>query len=135
MRNLYHYFVVLPDRLYPFKCKIGGKIVRGQRSYEQAVNRALKLYGLNRLGYKLTLYREVFHLIGSITFILIATVVSKELFGSDTALYVLFGAAVVALFFQEFYVHPKFYGQHYQKSVVDWLAWVLPMASYFFLFR
>lgn len=134
MKNLYLFLVTLPDRLYPFRNDIGGQLVRGQQSYQQAVNRALETYGFNRLGYKLTLYRETFHLLGSIIVIVLATVVSKTLFGSDTALYVLLGTAIAALFFQEFYVHPKLYGQHFKKGVTDILVWVTPMVAYFVLF-
>jgi hypothetical protein len=121
--------------MYPFACEVEGHLVRGRRSYEQAVAHALEVYGLDRLGYKLTLYRELFHFIGSIIFILLATLVSKIFFGSDVALYVLLGAAVVALSFQEFYMHPKMYGQHPRKGIADWLAWVTPIATYFFLFK
>lgn len=125
--------MTLPDRLYPFSCEIEGTLVRGRRSYEQAVERALETYGLNRLGYKLTLYREFFHFLGSVIFIIVATLLSKIFFGSDTALYVLLGAAVTALFFQEFYLHPKLYGQHFKKGATDLFVWLAPMASYFFL--
>lgn len=127
--------MTLPDRLYPFACQVEGSWVRGRRSYEQAVEQALETYGLNRLGYKLTIYRETFHFLGSIICIVLAALLSKLLFGSDTALYAVLVAAVVALFYQEFYLHPKLYGQHYQKGVTDLLAWLTPMAAYFFLFK
>lgn len=135
IRKSYTFIVTLPDRLYPFKNEIEGKWVRGQRSYEQAVNRALEQYGLGRLGYKLMLYRETFHFLGSILFIVSATFISKQLFGSDIALYVLLAAAVIALAFQEFYVHPKNYGQHTRKGVADWLVWVAPMVVYLVFFK
>ncbi len=135
LTKTYLYFITLPDRLYPFTSEIEGKLVRGQRSYEHTVNAALEKYGLGRLGYKLFLYREVFHFIGSVLFIIFATLVSQDLFGSDTALYVLLGAAILALSYQEFYVHPKTYGQHVQKGIADWLVWVVPMVAYILLSR
>jgi len=135
MQKMYLYLITIPDRLYPFKSEIEGQWVRGQRSYEQAVNTALEKYGLGRLGYKLMLYRETFHFIGSILFITFSTVIAKNLFGSDIALYVLLAAAIVALAFQEFYVHPKSFGQHTRKGVADWLVWVTPMVIYLLLFR
>jgi hypothetical protein len=131
----YQYLVTLPDRLYPFKNEVEGESVRGRRSYEQAVNRALERYGLGRLGYKLMLYRETFHFLGSLLFIIFATVVARDLFGSETALYVLLAAAVLALTFQEFYVHPRSYGQHTKKGITDWSVWVVPMVIYLLLFR
>jgi hypothetical protein len=135
LSTTYFYFLTLPDRLYPFKREIEGQWVRGQRAYEAAVADALTRYGLGRLGYKLMFYREVFHLIGSIIFIVCATAISKDLFGSDVALYVLLGAAILALSYQEFYVHPKIYSQHARKGIADWLVWVAPMIAYITLFR
>lgn len=132
LKNTYGFCLTIPDRFYPFASEVGGQMVRGRRSYEAAVRRAVKRYGLGSLGLKLALYREVFHLIGSILFITFATLVSKDLFGSDVALYVLLGAAILALGFQEFYVHPKHYGQHVRKGVADWLVWVVPMLIYIF---
>ena len=102
------------------------------RSYERTAARAFKRYGLGRVGYKLTLYRETFHFFGSILFIISATFLSKNFFGSEAALYVLLWTAVAALSFQEFYVHPKKYGQHVKKGVIDWFTWVVPIALYVF---
>jgi len=133
-KKTYGFFLTLPDRFYPFSCKVGGRWVRGRRSYERAAARAFKVYGLGRLGYKLTLYRETFHFIGSILFIMSATFLSKNFFGSEAALYVLLWTAIAALSFQEFYVHPKKYGQRAKKGVIDWLTWVVPIALYAFLF-
>ncbi|MBC7836197.1 hypothetical protein H7X87_00250 [Acetobacteraceae bacterium] len=130
--NLYVFFVTFPDRFYPFACKANGQWVRGRRSYERAVARALKKHGVGRIGYKLTLYREVFHFVGSILFIVGATVISQNFFGSDAALYFLLYAAIVALTFQEFYLHPKQYSQHFRKGILDWFVWVVPMLIYIF---
>jgi hypothetical protein len=131
----YRYFLTIPDRLYPFAVEIEGKRVRGLLSYEAALKRALDTYGLGRMGYKLTLYREVFHFIGSIIFIAGSTLLSNNLFGSEAALYALFIAAVLALSYQEFYLHPRRFGQHAGKGVVDWLVWVIPMVLYLSFFR
>jgi len=133
--TLYRYSLTIPDRLYPFKNEIEGRWVRGERSYEAAVTRALAQYGLGRLGYKLTFYREAFHFVGSILFIVFSTLLARDLFGSDIALYVLFGAAVAALSYQEFYLHPREFGQHARKGITDWLVWVVPMVAYAALFK
>ncbi len=132
-KKFYFYLITIPDRFYPFKSEIEGQWVRGQRSYEAAVKNALTQYGLGRLGYKLMLYRETFHFVGSLLFMVFATLVARDLFGSDAALYVLLVLAVLALSFQEFYVHPRTFGQHARKGVTDWLVWVGPMAIYAFL--
>jgi hypothetical protein len=134
VKGAYDYLVTFPDRWYPFAAEVEGQWVRGHRSYEQAVARSLDVYGAGRLGYKLTLYRETFHFIGSVLFIIAATVLSERLLGSDAALYTLLVAAVAALTFQEFYVHPRRYGQRFKKGVADWLSWVMPMALYVLLF-
>jgi len=134
-KTLYANIVALPDHLYPFACEIEGRIVRGRRSYEQAVKSAFKINGEGRFGYKLLLYRESFHFIGALLFIISAGLISKTLFGSDVALYVLLGAAILTLSFQEFYVHPRRYGQRSQKGIADWFTWVFPMVGYILLFR
>ena len=131
---MYTGVVSLPDRLYPFKCEIEGRFVRGRRSYEQAVKHAFETYGPGRFGYKLLLYRETFHFIGALLFIVSAGLISKDLFGSDIALYVLLGSAILALSVQEFYVHPRKYGQRTQKGIADWSVWVLPMLAYLVFF-
>jgi len=129
-KKLYEFFETLPDRLYPFASEIEGRWVRGRSSYLYALNNAFEKYGPHRFGYKLTVYRATFHFLGAVLFIIFAALVSQKLLGSETALYVLVGAAIVALFIQEFHSHPKKYGQSRQKGVIDWLTWVIPMAIY-----
>lgn len=120
----------IPDRLYPFATEIEGHFVRGRVAYSKAVADAWEKYGPNHLGYKLMVYRGAFHLLGSILFIVCATIISNDLFNSEIALYVLMGAAIAALFFQEFYVHPVRYSQTRPKGISDWLTWVIPMMVY-----
>ena len=129
-REGYEFIETIPDRLYPFASEIEGHWVRGRRSYLQALSSALETYGPQRLGYKLTVYRATFHFLGAVLFIVFAALVSQKLLGSEIALYVLLGAAIVALFVQEFHSHPKRYGQSRQKGVIDWLTWVIPMVVY-----
>jgi Na+/H+ antiporter NhaD/arsenite permease-like protein len=133
LKTSYFFFITLPDRLYPFRVEVEGQWVRGQRAYQEAVMEQVE--NLHRLGYKLTLYREVFHFFGSVVFIALAAFLSHEFLGGDSALYALFVAAVVALAYQEFYVHPKMYDQHPQKGILDWSVWVAPMAVYLFLIK
>jgi hypothetical protein len=78
-------------------------------------------------------YRELLHFLGSILFIVSATLISEDLFGSEIALYVLLGAAIIALSYQEFYLHPKLYKQHVRKGLIDWFTWVMPMVTYVFM--
>ena len=126
-----YFYESMPDRLFPFAMEIEGKLVRGQRAYQKAHADAFELYGPNRFGYKLIMYRASFHLVGSIIFIATAAFLSERLFGTDTALYVLLAAAVIALTFQEFYSQPKRLGQLRYKGVTDWLSWVIPMLFIF----
>lgn len=134
LHNIYFYFVTLPDRLYPFACEIEGRLVRGRQSYERAVANAFETYGPGRFGYKLTLYRGAFHLVGSILFITLSAVLSKYFFGSDVALYVLLGTAICALLLQEFYLQPLSHQQRARKGATDVLTWVLPIMIYLVLF-
>lgn len=135
MKKTYYYIVTLPDRLYPFRSEIEGQWVRGRRSYQQALEKAARMYGFNHLGYKLMAYRQVCHMVGSVILITAITLLSKELFGSDRALYVLLATAIIALFLQEFYLHPKLYGQKYEKGLIDLAAWLIPIAIYITLFH
>lgn len=130
LKNLYVYCETIPDRLYPFTVEIEGQLVRGQRAYIKTLADAWEKYGPNNMGYKLTMYRSAFHFVGSIWFIVFATVLSHRFFNSDMALYVLMGAAIGALFFQEFYIHPRQYNQKSRKGISDWLTWVIPMMVY-----
>ncbi|MBX9906514.1 hypothetical protein K2X96_01280 [Patescibacteria group bacterium] len=129
-KNIYEFMETVPDRLYPFACEIEGRLVRGRRSYMQALDRAVEMYGPHHFGYKLIVYRTAFHFLGSVFFIVCAALISQKLLGSEMALYVLLGAAIIALFVQEFYSHPKRYGQSRQKGILDWLTWVIPMMVY-----
>ncbi len=133
-KRAYEFFETLPDRVFPFATEIEGRIVRGRASYLQAVERAYETYGPHRFGYKLACYRACFHLIGSIIFIVLAALIAQDLFGSDIALYVLLIVASAALFVQEFYSHPRRYGQHSNKGLADWLTWVIPMMVYVFAY-
>ena len=132
-RGLYHSLVVLPDRLYPFKTQVGGKWVRGTRSYDAVLARYQRKYGLGHYGYKLGMYRQLFHLVGSILFLIVAAYLSQTLFGRAEAIYVFLVVAVFLISFQEFYLHRRMYQQLWRKGFVDWLTWCMPIGAYFFL--
>lgn len=128
------YLSKIPDRLYPFKAEIEGKFVRGQRAYQHALEAAWEKYGLGSIGYKLMLYRQTWHLVGSLVVIFLATLLVKEFFSTYKALYFLFVIAILIISYQEFYLHPKHYGQKTKKGIVDWLSWIVPMSAYLYLF-
>jgi hypothetical protein len=130
--GLYNALVVLPDRLYPFKTEVGGQWVRGIRSYNAVLARYQKMYGDGRYGYKLGAYRQFFHLIGSILFLIVAAYFSQAFFKNADAMYAFLIAAVGLVSFQEFYVHRRMYQQLWRKGIIDWLAWCTPIGIYFF---
>lgn len=130
--GLYHSLVILPDRLYPFKTEVRGRWVRGIRSYNATLARYQRTYGSGHYGYKLGTYRQLFHLAGSILFLIVAAYVSQSLFGSTEAIYAFLIAAVFLVSFQEFYLHRRIYEQLWKKGVIDWLAWCVPLSVYFF---
>lgn len=131
--RLYSFFITLPERLYPFSCIVEGKRVRFRRAYQEILREVRERLGDGHYGARLFAYREVFHVMGAFLFILFAGLVSKELFGSDIALYVLLGAAFLAITFQEFYLQPRTLGQLRTKSVTDWLSWVVPFSAFLFM--
>lgn len=130
IKNLYLFCETLPERIYPFASDIEGRLVRGRRSYMRALEHAIKTYGPSRLGYRLAFYRAACHVLGSILFIAFSALVAKKFFGSEVALYIMIFLAAVVITIQEFYMHPKRYGQLMRKGVSDWLTWVLPMLAY-----
>lgn len=133
--GLYHALVVLPDRLYPFKTDVQGHWVRGVRSYNATFARYQRKYGRGHYGFELDVYRQLFHLVGSILFLMCAAYLSHSFFGGSVkALYVFLIAAVLFISFQEFYLHRRMYRQLWKKGVVDWLAWCVPMGIYFWMF-
>lgn len=128
--HIYNFCVTIPDRLYPFAEEIEGERVRFKRAYDSALARLQEERGFGAYGVKLIAYRGFFHVLGALLFILFATLVSRDLFGSDVALYVLFTLAALALLVQEFYVQPKTYGQMRLHGIFDMLSWVVPFAIY-----
>lgn len=134
--GFYHSLVIIPDRLYPFKTEVRGQWVRGIRAYNETLERYQRAYGVGRYGYKLMVYRQAFHFVGSILFLIIAAYLSQSFFESTKAIYAFLIAAVLLISFQEFYVHRRMYQQLWRKGIVDWLAWCVPIGIYFFsLFR
>ena len=123
---------MLPDRLYPFRTQVQGQWVRGVRSYNATFARYQRKYGSGHYGFRLEAYRQLFHLFGSILFLLIAAYLSQSLFGSADAIFVFLVAAVFLISFQEFYLHRRMYQQLWKKGIIDWLAWCLPLGIYFF---
>jgi hypothetical protein len=131
--GFYNFCVSIPDRLYPFAAEIEGERVRWRRAYVATLARLQADRGFGAYGVKLIAYRSFFHVIGSILFILFATLVSRDLFGSDAALYVLFALAAFGLAFQEFYLQPKTFGQLRVHGMIDLLSWVIPFALYLYV--
>lgn len=130
--DFYHALVCLPDHCYPFKNEVSGQWVRGIRSYNAKLEKMQREYGAGHYGFKLDAYRQVFHLAGSILFLIVSAFLSQLLFGSDAAMYVFLAIAVAFISFQEFYLQRKTYQQLWRKGVADWLTWCAPMATYFF---
>ncbi|MHB1769491.1 MAG: hypothetical protein ACYCPH_00160 [Minisyncoccota bacterium] len=133
LSGLYHTFVVLPDTLYPFRTKIEGEWVRGIRSYNAAVRRYQRKYGIGRYGYKLAAYRQIFHFAGSILIIYTATLIMLDLAGSRAALATVLLFATVSISYQEFFFQRRQYRPRWAKAVTDWFVWCAPMGAYLFI--
>ncbi len=133
--NSYNYSLTIPDRFYPFKSEIEGQWVRGIRSYNKAVeNYQKKVNAATGIGLGLGTYRQIFHFIGSLIAITASTLISRDLFGSDIALYTLLAFVVLFISYQEFSLHPREYNQHWQKGIADWVVWFSPIGFYLFYF-
>lgn len=128
--NLHHWAETIPDKLYPFKQEIEGQWVRGIRAYQKVLDDGIKIYGPGQTSYQIMIYRGVWHLFGSIIFLVGVTLLANHLFGNLVALYALMAAAIIALCLQEFLLHPKRYGQSTRKGIIDMVTWMTPMVIY-----
>jgi hypothetical protein len=131
--GFYNFCITIPDRLYPFAEEIEGQRVRFRAAYNQALTRIQEERGYGRYGALLITYRGVCHVVGAVLFIGFSALVSRDLFGSDVAIYVMLAMATLALIFQEFYLQPKTHGQMKLHSAVDLMSWVVPFGVYLFI--
>lgn len=131
--DLYNFCVTIPDRLYPFVEDVDGKRVRGRKAYDEALGRIQTNRGYGHYGTWLITYRGIFHVVGATLFIGFSTLISKDLFGSNVAIYVMLIMATVALAFQEFYLQPRTHGQMKLHSLMDLMSWTLPFGVYFYV--
>jgi hypothetical protein len=131
--TFYNFLVTIPDRIYPFAVEVEGQRVRFRRAYDAVLARIQAERGYGRYGAWLITYRGVCHVVGAVLFITVATFVSKHLFGTDVALYVLLVLASLALVAQEFFLQPHTHGQMKMHSLVDLMSWVVPFGVYVFM--
>jgi len=130
--GLYHFFIVLPNRCYPFRNQVEGQWVRGMRSAEVELRRAGRRYGVGAYGYKFATYRQLFHLIGSLIVIYGAAFLAYHFFNSATVLVIVLVVVTLLITYQEFFYQRRHYRQHWQKAVADWLTWCAPIGLYIF---
>lgn len=78
--------------------------------------------------WKEVLERTLLHVIGGV-FIVTLLHWSRSVLGLRSRAVLVF--VIIAYFFiQEFYLHPLRYGQPFFKSVIDFLAWSVPLLAY-----
>jgi len=130
----YHFLVTFPDRMYPFVTQVDGQRVRWRRSYDRRLALIQRQLGVGRFGFRLSAYREIFHIIGSGIIIVLGTIISQALWGSDAALPVVFALSMLVITYQEFVLQPRTYKQRMGKGVIDWISWAAPFYLYFVYF-
>jgi len=128
--SVYIWLDTIPERLYPFAHEIEGQWVRGKVAYAKVLEEGFALLGPGKMRPKLIIYRGAWHLLGSVVFIISVTLLARDVLGSEAALYILMGAAIAALIFQEFILDPRRYKQQTNKGIIDVFTWVVPMAVY-----
>ena len=128
--SVYIWLDTIPERLYPFAHEIEGQWVRGKVAYAKVLEEGFTLLGPGKMRPKLIIYRGAWHLFGSVVFIVSVTLLARDVLGSEAALYILMGAAIAALIFQEFILDPRRYKQQTNKGIIDVFTWVVPMAVY-----
>lgn len=130
--RVYNYCVSIPDRLYPFSEEVDGQKVRWRSAYDQALARIQKEYGYGHYGPLLITYRSFFHIAGSVLFIFFSVLVSRDLVGSDGALYLLFAFVAAGIFYSELFIQPRTLGQKPFHAFIDWFSWIVPMVIYIY---
>jgi len=128
--SFHQWLETIPDKLYPFKRQIKGKWVRGKKAYDNVLEEGFEILGPGKLRYRIVFYRGAWHIVGSIVSMVAITYIAQRVLGSEAALYILMATAIIALFLQEFILHPKRYGQSTRKGIFDIVTWVAPMLVY-----
>lgn len=75
------------------------------------------------------MWREVCHVTSSVILLILSLYIATRVSFPVTVL--VFTLLAGWITFQEFYLHPRKYGQKSLKGMLDWGAWVLPFAVYF----
>lgn len=75
------------------------------------------------------MWREACHLVGSFSLLGISVLLAA--FSKLPVPALIFAALGLWMAYQEFYLHPRIYGQKILKGALDWSAWMLPFALYF----
>ncbi len=122
---------VIPIHLFPFPTKVDGKIAFGTTAYNEVLKNKKGFAGT---GYPLSIltWREFLHSIVAIVFV--TTVVGVQtLFQIPHFAMIMIAAAIMGILFQELYVHPKLYGQKWERTIIDIVVWVTPLIIFIFL--
>lgn len=133
LKKIHDYLITFPERLYPFSEELEGQKITGEKAYKILALKNKNKYGdaYSLSSPKLLLWREVFHVAGSIVLILISDYLFRNVSFFNGLLFL--GFFIFVIFIQEFYLHPHYYEQKMTKSVIDFLAWILPIIIYILL--
>ncbi|MDQ5901700.1 MAG: hypothetical protein QG580_415 [Patescibacteria group bacterium] len=133
LKKIYDYLLTFPERLYPFSEELDGQKVTGEKAYKLLAVKNKNKYGdaYALSSPKLLLWRQVFHVFGSVVIILIADFLFRKV--SFFNGFIFLGLFVFLMFIQEFYLHPHHYEQKFTKGLVDFISWILPIIIYILL--
>jgi hypothetical protein len=133
LKKIHDYLITFPERLYPFSEELEGQKITGEKAYKLLALKNKNKYGdaYSLSSPKLLLWRQVFHVAGSIVLILISDYLFRNVSFFNGLLFL--GFFIFVIFIQEFYLHPYYYEQKMKKSVIDFLAWILPIIIYILL--
>jgi hypothetical protein len=133
IRSIYEYILTIPDHFFFFPEKVDGQNIYTKKGYDHMINRCRAEYGYEFYCSKLFIYRELAHLVGAIGLVILAHLVSEISETKIISLTMVLGW-IVFMTIQEFYIHPKFYGQKLFKGITDWLIWTIPLLGYIFIY-
>lgn len=131
LKKFYDYLITFPERLYPFtEVTAGGKKLTGEKAYEYLALKNKEKFddAYSLQSPKLLIWREFFHLSGSIFCVLIAHLMFRHM--SFFNGFAFLGFVIFCIALQEFYLHPHYYGQKFQKGIIDFTVWMVPIFLY-----
>ncbi len=115
MQQIYAFLLRIPDTFYP--------------SYAGEILRCQERFGSEDYCVNIVVYRSLYHLAGSLL-IIFALLWLWKWTKSKLLIFSILALVILWVLFQELYLHPQYYGQHFFKGLIDMIVWILPLLCF-----